>query len=190
MKRLKPTKVSIPAYVGTILCFLAGIEFLLIPDTISSIIGPTIGIVLTLNGISHIISYFATIRQMKKDGVEPGRGTDFILYSSIIMTVFGLVLGVLLVSNPNITIIILAGIFGAFLTIYGAAELFSTIVHRNIRSVLWWLVLLMNSLLFVIGVGLIINPFKGMNIVIRFCGVALILSAFERAFFKMNKNNP
>ena len=166
----------VPQYISGFMTALAGIFFMVFPETVSGILGVLWGIVLVVAGIAGAVDYLLSIKQFKEEeGYEKAAGAEIVLVYSVIIAV----LGIVFIFRPNLVMQLLSFVIGIFFLIDGIVKLRHSTLVRNTKEPLWYIMILLSIALIVAGLALLINPFNGTVTVIRFAGVAFVISGIE-----------
>lgn len=164
-----------PQYISGFLTALAGIFFVLFPETVSGILGIIWGIVLVVAGISGAVDYIMSIKQFKEESYGNAAGAEIVLVYSIVITI----LGIVFVLKPNLVMQLLSFVIGVFFLVDGIVKFRHSTLVPNIKDLLWLVMLMLSLCLIVAGFALLINPFSGTINVIRFSGIAFVISGIE-----------
>lgn len=165
----------VPKYISGFMTALAGVFFILFPETVSGVLGILWGIVLVVAGIAGVVDYALCIKQFKEENYGNAAGAEIVLVYSIIITV----LGIIFMIRPNLVMQLLSFIIGVFFLVDGIVKLRHCTLIPNTKDLLWCIMIVLSLALIVAGIALLINPFNGTMTVIRFSGVAFIISGIE-----------
>ncbi len=165
----------IPLYISGFLTALAGVFFVLYPDTVSDVLGVLWGIVLVVAGIAGAVDYIVSIKQFREEGYGNAAGAEIVLVYSVIITI----LGIIFVLKPTIVMPLLSFVIGVFFLVDGVVKLRHNMLVPNPKDFLWYVMLMLSVALIVAGIALIVFPFSGTVTVIRFSGIAFIISGIE-----------
>lgn len=165
----------VPQYISGFLTALAGVFFFLFPEPVSGIIGLIWGIVLVVAGIAGAVDYIISIKHFKEAGYGNAAGAEIVLVYSVIIAV----LGIIFVFRPNLVMQLLSFVIGVYFIIDGIVKFRHSTLVPSTKDPLWYIMLMLSVALVVAGVALLINPFNGTLTVIRFAGVAFIISGIE-----------
>jgi uncharacterized membrane protein HdeD (DUF308 family) len=166
----------VPQYISGFMTALAGIFFIIFPETVSGILGVLWGIVLVVAGIAGAVDYILSIKQFKEEeGYEKAAGAEIVLVYSVIIAV----LGIVFIFRPNLVMQLLSFVIGIYFLIDGIVKLRHSTLVPDTKDPLWYVMILLSLTLAVAGIALLINPFNGTVTVIRFAGVAFVISGIE-----------
>ena len=175
-KRLMNKTISrVPKFISGFMTALAGVFFFLFPETVSGVLGVLWGIVLVVAGIAGAVDYALCIKQFKAENYGNAAGAEIVLVYSIIITV----LGIIFMIRPNLVMQLLSFVIGVFFLIDGIVKFRNCTLVPNIKDILWCVMTMLSLALIVAGIALLINPFSGTITVIRFSGIAFIISGIE-----------
>lgn len=175
-KRLMNKTVSrVPKYISGFMTALAGVFFFLFPETVSGVLGVLWGIVLVVAGIAGAVDYVMCIKQFKEENYGNAAGAEIVLVYSIII----MILGIIFMIRPNLVMQLLSFVIGVFFLIDGIVKFRNCTLVPNIKDILWCVMTMLSLALIVAGIALLINPFSGTITVIRFSGIAFIISGIE-----------
>ena len=165
----------VPKFISGFMTAMAGIFFVIFPETVSEVLGILWGIVLVVAGIAGAVDYVMSIKQFKEEGYGNAAGAEIVLVYSVIITI----LGVIFIIRPNLVMQLLSFVIGLFFIIDGVVKLRHATLVPNPKELLWLLMIMLSLSLIVAGVALLVNPFNGTVTVIRFSGIAFIISGIE-----------
>ena len=166
----------VPQYISGFMTALAGIFFIIFPETVSGILGVLWGIVLVVAGIAGAVDYILSIKQFKEEaGYEKAAGAEIVLVYSVIIAV----LGIVFIFRPNLVMQLLSFVIGIYFLSDGIVKLRHSTLVPDTKDPLWYVMILLSLTLAVAGIALLINPFNGTVTVIRFAGVAFVISGIE-----------
>lgn len=176
-KRLMSKQVArIPQYISGFMTALAGIFFIIFPETVSGVLGMLWGIVMVVAGIAGAVDYILSIKQFKEEeGYEKAAGAEIVLVYSVIIAI----LGIVFIFRPNLVMQLLSFVIGIYFIIDGIVKFRHSTLVRDTKDPLWYVMILLSLTLAVAGIALLINPFNGTVTVIRFAGVAFVISGIE-----------
>ncbi len=164
---------------------LAGVFFFLFPETVSGVLGILWGIVLVVAGIAGAVDYALCIKSFKEENYGNAAGAEIVLVYSIIITV----LGIIFMIRPNLVMQLLSFVIGIYFLIDGIVKLRNCTLVPKLKDILWCVMLMLSVALIVAGIALLINPFSGTLTVIRFSGIAFIISGIESIAEESFKKN-
>ena len=165
----------VPKFISGFMTAMAGIFFVIFPETVSEVLGILWGIVLVVAGIAGAVDYVMSIKQFKEEGYGNAAGAEIVLVYSVIITI----LGVIFIIRPNLVMQLLSFVIGLFFIIDGVVKFRHATLVPNPKELLWLLMIMLSLALIVAGVALLVNPFNGTVTVIRFSGIAFIISGIE-----------
>lgn len=151
---------SIIALVG----FVAlGVLLLIFPNIVSLISGYIVGALAVGFGATKIIGYFSKNKE-RQVGV----------FSLVVGIIFA-VLGIYVISNPDIVTNFLVSIFGTVILIYGITKLKNAIDMKKSGMTRWAGVLANAVIALLIGLLFVINPKISHTIMMRILGGGLVV---------------
>ena len=165
----------IPNYISGFLTALAGVFFVLFPETVSDVLGVLWGIVLVVAGIAGAVDYALSIKQFREENYGNAAGAEIVLVYSIIITVLGIVFMI----RPNLVMQLLSFVIGVYFLVDGIVKFRHGTLVPETKDFIWYVMLMLSLALIVAGIALLINPFSGTMTVIRFAGIAFVISAIE-----------
>jgi uncharacterized membrane protein HdeD (DUF308 family) len=154
---------------------LAGIFFFLFPETVSGVMGILWGIVLVVAGIAGAVDYVLCIKSFKEENYGNAAGAEIVLVYSMII----IVLGIIFMIKPNLVMQLLSFVIGVYFIIDGIVKFRNCTLVPKIKDILWCVMLMLSLALVVAGIALLVNPFGGTITVIRFSGIAFMISGIE-----------
>ena len=120
------------------------------------------GLVILVNGIMNLIRYFSN--------KEKGNLYDFGFISGIM----SVVVAVVFISKPNMIASIIPLILGVWILVNGVVKLQFSMNLRNYQNSNWTRSMVISGLSIVLGIVLILNPFKGAVVLTQIIGGFLI----------------
>ena len=165
----------VPQYISGFVTALAGVFFIIFPETVSGVLGLLWGIVLVVAGIAGAVDYVMSIKQFKEEEYGNAAGAEIVLVYSIIITI----LGIVFIFKPNLVMQLLSFVIGVFFLVDGIVKFRHGTLVPNPKDLLWFVMILLSLSLIVAGLALLINPFSGTITVIRFAGIAFVISGIE-----------
>lgn len=169
------TVSRVPRFISGFMTSLAGVFFFLFPETVSGVLGILWGIVLVVAGIAGAVDYVLCIKQFKEENYGNAAGAEIVLVYSIIITV----LGIIFMIRPTLVMQLLSFVIGVYFLIDGVVKLRNCTLVPRIKDILWCVMLMLSLALIAAGIALLVNPFGGTITVIRFSGIAFIISGIE-----------
>ena len=159
-----------------ILMILAGITCFFTPIETSSVIPFIFGLAMVIDGIGRIIAWFSIREYAPQSG--------WVLASSIISLVFGLMLVVLLTGWWILALGIIRIVHASHLLKIKRESpdfAFGEMVGSN-----WWVALILGLLLGVLGVIVILNPLLGLGVIGVVVGCGMITAGINLIFLSTN----
>lgn len=146
------------------LCFIALGVFLLGWPELSRIwICRLLGAALLITGAVYVISHFVK-----------SKGAAAVFQYDLILGVILAIVGVWLLTTPDLIITFLQYILGAILIIHGVIDLQGALNLRSGGSSHWWPACLIALITLALGAIVIWNPFASINALLMLVGIALI----------------
>ena len=165
---IKQTKISF--ILMAILYIIFGLLFIVRPDFTNKAIIIVLGAILSIYGISKILTY------VKSDDVE--KVQSFHLSTGVII----LLIGIYLLIKPRVIVSILGAILGFFLFLHGALNFQHAFNLKNMDYEKWWISAIFGIIAICFGFYGIINPTSispAFSIVI---GLGMIISGLSDIF--------
>lgn len=146
------------------LCFIAlGVFLLGWPDLSRIWICRLLGAALLVTGGVYVISHFVK-----------SKGAAAVFQYDLILGVILAIVGVWLLTTPDLIITFLQYILGAILVIHGVIDLQGALNLRSGGSSHWWPACLIALITLALGAIVIWNPFASINALLMLVGIALI----------------
>lgn len=124
----------------------------------------TFGVILVINGLIHIISYFST-----KD--------DFMIFNfELIQGIISIITGLLFIFQPRIISAFLPFFVGVWIIIESVIKFQVALNLRGIEGTNWIMMLVLSILTAIIGIIIILNPFASAIALTTVCGILLLIS--------------
>ena len=137
-----------------------------------------IGGVLVLIGVVGIIDYIRKIKTNYKSELD------------LIYGIVTIILGVLIITNPESIATIINYILGVIIIINSASKFNYSLQLRNSSTSIWKGTMIVSILTAICGVLLIFNPFKGASTIVTIIGIIIIvygvLDIISTIFIKRN----
>ena len=165
----------VPKYISGFMTAMAGVFFVLFPETVSGVLGILWGIVLIVAGVAGAVDYALCIKSFKEENYGNAAGAEIVLVYSIIITI----LGIIFMIKPQLVMQLLSFVIGVYFIIDGVVKLRHDTLVPNLKDILWIIMIALSVALIVAGIALLINPFRGTITVIRFSGIAFVISGIE-----------
>lgn len=159
-KHLK--KLSQISTITSIIFIVIGIFLIFRPETTLSLISYILGLVILVNGILNLIRYFSNR--------ESGNLYDF----GFIFGVMSVITAVIFISQPNMIASIIPLILGIWILVNGVIKLQVSMNLRNYQSSNWIRSMIISGFSVLLGIILVLNPFKGAVVITRMIGIFLI----------------
>ena len=155
-------KIKANALVSAILYTILGVVLLLWPATSAQVVTLALGLVLVLCGLGNILDFL-----LHRDGS---------LYSRmhLIVGVILAVIGLWLMTQPDLLTVVVPRIMGILICIHGAGDIRSAFVLKRNASPHWGVTLLLAAITFALGAMLVLNPFSAFTTVVRIIGLCLL----------------
>ena len=141
-----------------------GLLFMICPGMALKIMYRLAGVIFIILGIVKIIGYFS------KDIFQLAFQFDLAIGSIFI------ILGILLFFMPTKMIEIGTGVFGILMLVDALLRIQTTIDAQKFGIRKWWILLLISLTAAVIGVLLLIMPFKGAKIIVNLVGLNICIN--------------
>lgn len=161
--KVELNKVFNGSWVTTVLFLLLGLFLLIKPALANSIIGYSIGAIVTISGIISLVKYFKAKEEV--------RYVNFQLVYGILTVIAGLAIFLNPLAISKLIIICL----GIWIVINGAMKLSTAVVLKKCDEDIWTFSLVIAILTILCGTFLIFNPFSGTKIVTQVIGVFIIV---------------
>lgn len=162
MKRMRNIVI-----VLSVLYIVLGLFLVFLPNT------SMMAICVALAGISIICGLIKMISYFMKDPYHLAFQFDLAL------GIFMLIVGVLLLMHPMDLLILLPIVVGIGAIIEGVFKLQTSIDAKRFGIHYWWVLLLLCVVSIGCGVVLLMNPFKGLNMMVILMGISLIIYGVE-----------
>ena len=145
-------------------CFVAlGIFLLVWPDLSRIWICRLLGIALLVSGGVYVVSHFVK-----------AKGAVAVFHYDLILGVVLAIVGVWLLTTPDLILTFLQYILGVILVVHGVIDLQGALNLRAGSSAYWKIMLLLAVITIVLGVIVLVNPFATINALLMLVGIALI----------------
>jgi uncharacterized membrane protein HdeD (DUF308 family) len=136
------------------------------PEGLLSFVVNFFGIIIILDGIIHIVSYFATSSEFRAFSFE------------LVQGILGTILGFVIIFNPQIIISFLPFIIGAWIIVEGIIRFQFAFNTKGTEEKGWGILLLLSILTIILGFVIIFNPFGTAVTVTKIAGIILFISEF------------
>lgn len=163
--REKNNNTSNISMTNTIIMGVIGIILLLLPRGANSIIGYIVGGALILVGSLSIIKYM-------KENIHPNK-------MSLISGLLYAILGLIIILNPLSIMKLITIILGVYLIVNGSLKLHSGYLLKDIEPKSFKSLLIAGTIIVILGIFLIIDPFSGLFITQLAGGFLIIVAIFD-----------
>lgn len=127
-----------------------------------SFISYIIATIIIVSGLFSIIKYI----QDKKEGI---------IRFDLAYGIINIIVGLLIIFNPTAIGTLLPIIIGAWMVISSAFKMQYIINFKEYRDKAWYISFIITILMFIVGVALIFDPFKGLIKITQIIGIILIV---------------
>ncbi|MDE7285538.1 MAG: DUF308 domain-containing protein [Lachnospiraceae bacterium] len=148
--------------ISALLCVLLGLVLIIWPGATSQIICMLLGGVLLAYGILQIVLYLFN------------RERTILLQGMMLLGIVFAVIGLWILLKPEMIIMAVPVIVGVLIVIHGLHNVVQALALKKDGYENWWLAFLLGMLTVILGVVLIFNPFKAIELVVRIIGIFLI----------------
>jgi uncharacterized membrane protein HdeD (DUF308 family) len=158
-------KYSANTLIVSVLLLILSLFLIINPEGLLNFVVILFGCIMMLDGIIHIVSYFATSVEFRSFSFE------------LVQGVLSILVGFVLIFNPQFIISFLPFIIGAWIIVEGIIRFqfaFNTKVTDNNNN--WIILLLLSILNIVFGFMVIFNPFGTAIAVTKLAGIFLLVS--------------
>lgn len=141
---------------------MLGVLFLVYPDASGKIICYILGGVLCLVGLLRVIEYFRMPVSLANYNLS---------------LVFGLItigLGAYILISPELLMKVMPTVFGIAVLMDSLVKLQNALDMLRLKDKYWWITLIVALTTAGLGSVLLANPFKAMEVLLQFLGIALI----------------
>jgi len=152
--------------INAIIFLILGLLLLIYPIESLNIGGYLIASILMLSGLSYII------RIIQNKGIETNGD---IIY--LIVSVLFIALSISIFVDPTWIIRMINVLVGIILIVNSIMNLINLFKYKKDRTTTWWIYTVLTSIIFVLGVVVIINPLFLVNIITRLEGATLIINS-------------
>lgn len=149
--------------VTSILCIVFGLVLIIWPNVIADAACYVLGGVLVVVGIVHLALFFW------RHEVVP------IASVNLIFGIILIVLGIVIIKNPEFVQALFPVIAGGIIVIHGVVDLKYSLNLSSGKYQYWWVALLFAILTILLGVLLIFNPFEALDLLFRIVGIVLLV---------------
>ena len=144
-----------------------GALLLFFPAVSGRVICTLCALALVIYGGLHLVLYF--LRKTPDDMFRHDFAKGLI----------ALLLGVFLLLNPNVLLGILPVVLGLVLLVDSAIRLQKAFDLIRLGAVNWWIVLLLALATGIVGIIILVNPFRVASALLMFIGIGLLLNGFS-----------
>jgi uncharacterized membrane protein HdeD (DUF308 family) len=147
------------------ICLIVVSLFLIFkPEVSLSVLFICLGCFLLVVGIMHTISYFSSPKEFKAFSFELIEGIVYII------------LGFVLIFNPNIIKAFLPIIIGCWMIINSIVRFQLAFNLKSSDNPSWALMLILSFVTLILGIVMVINPFASIAALTMICGIMLLIS--------------
>ena len=163
-------KVNDAILIKNIIYILLGFMMIIMPEFISDTICYLVGVLLIIFGALKVSKY-----------VEIGKKSP-ITNALMIIGVVSLVLGLMIIIKPETFASIIPFILGVYIIILGVSNLQQANEFKKHKYENWTSALISASILLVLGIVIVLNPFSTLTLAIRIVGIVFVVSFLYDAF--------
>ena len=160
MNFLKSIKVNILS--SAILCIILGIVLVAYPNTSLTLVCRAVGVIVLITGLGFVFGYL-------RSGKSFWYGKAELVFGSIFT-----ILGGFIVLYPLGIISIIPIVFGILLIYHGIANMRQAFELRQYKDKGWWFPVLVAATTIILGLFIMNNPFRTIDVVMRIIGACLI----------------
>jgi uncharacterized membrane protein HdeD (DUF308 family) len=124
----------------------------------------SLGVIVLLDGIIHIISYLRIKKEFKSFNIELIRG------------IMNFIIGLIIIINPSIFTNFLPIIIGVWIVIQSIVKLQFAFNMKKAEDKNWLIILLFAIITLIIGLVVIFYPFEVIKQITTICGIILLVS--------------
>ena len=154
-------------FIRAITAFISGLMWTLLPRFVSGFIGLVAGILLVIKGSIDLFTY-ALARDVS--------GSKTILIESITAIVFGIAN----ISTPHLFTYLSTIFIGLYFIVDGIVKHSSALLLKDFRKS-WWIIVVLNILEIILGILILIDPFKSVLTMIALGGVLLMIIGIQNS---------
>lgn len=158
-------KISQISSITSIIFIVIGLFLIIKPETTLSLISYVLGIVILVNGIMNLVRYFSN------------RGNGNLYDFGFIIGIISVVIAVIFISNPNMIASIIPLILGVWILVNGVVKFQFSMNLKNYRNSNTNRSMIISGFNILLGIILVLNPFKGAVLITRIIGAFLIAYA-------------
>jgi len=156
------SKLSQISIVTSLAFIVVGLFLIIKPATTLSMISYVLGIVILVNGIVNLIKYFSNREKVNL--------YDF----GLIFGILNVIIAIIFISKPSMIASIIPLILGIWILVNGIIKLQFAINLRNQPKSNWVYSAVISGISILLGLFLVLNPFKGAVVITRIIGGILV----------------
>ena len=164
-KKMKNTLI-----ISCVFYFILGVVMLLFPAMISDSICYLIALLFMFFGVAGIVTYIRTDTK-----------TPYVASTLVLAIVLG-AFGIYIFLNPRVFASFIPLVTGVFLVADSVSKLSASFDLKKYGFPKWWVMLVIAFLILGLGVLLLFNPFKAVELTIMIIGTILIVDAITNIF--------
>lgn len=108
-----------------------------------------------------------------------------LVVSAAVAAVVELIVGVVVLASPGFVISLFPAIMGILIALYGLADLIDALNRKRAGAGNWKAAIVLAAVAIVLGVVVLVNPFKTMSVLVRIAGVILIYEAASEFIIRL-----
>ena len=151
--------------ISSLVLVAFGILLIVQSEATILVISYIIGALLIAVGVIAGINYIKNIKETTRNELD------------IIYTLVCVILGIIVINNPEAIASIIPLVIGVIIVINSATKLEYSIELRKAENELWLSTLILSIIMLVCGIVLIFNPFKGAILLTRIVGIFILVYA-------------
>lgn len=157
---LKSIKANVLS--SAILCIALGIILVAYPNTSLTLVCRAVGVIVLVTGLGMVFSYLRS----ETKGIL---AKTALIFGSILV-----ILGGFIILRPLGIISIVPIVFGIMLIYHGLANMKQALELRQYKDKGWWLPVLIAASTIILGLFIMNNPFRTIDVIMRIIGACLI----------------
>lgn len=147
------------------LCLIVLSIFLIFKPVVAmNILMIIFGLIISIDGLVHFISYFTSPKEFRAFSFELAQG------------VFEIITGIVFITHPNWLISILPFVVGIWIILESIIKFQLSINMKDIPESNWVIMLILSIITIALGILIIANPIETAAITVSLCGACLLIS--------------
>lgn len=156
--------------VASVMYIIFGGVLLIWPDLSLQTLCYVLGIMAIVFGLAHVALYFIKDRMIS------------MLQMDLVSGICGIAAGIFILVKPGLIIELLPFLAGVLMMLGAVVKLQNALDLKRLEFEKWHLILTAALIMLILGIVLVVNPFKTMKVIVALMGVGLLVDGIVNIF--------